>query len=322
MTERPRVAVLRRLPAPIEADLTARYDCDLNPTDATWPPERIRAAWGQYDAIVCSVADRVGPDALPEAPSRAALLANFGVGTEHIAVAQARALGIAVTNTPGVLTADTADLTIALMLATVRRLGEGERELRAGAWQGWRPTHLLGRRLSGMTLGIVGYGRIGQAVAHRAHHGFGMPIRYFTPRPTAPGVDVLGTAVPSLQALFASSDIVSVHCPSTPTTRGMIDAAVLAAARPGSFLINTARGDIVNESDLLAAIDAGILAGAGLDVHAREPHIAPEMLVRPQVVLLPHLGSATLETRVAMGERVLANLDAHFAGRPLPDPVV
>jgi lactate dehydrogenase-like 2-hydroxyacid dehydrogenase len=318
---RPRVGVTRRLPQAIEEALCAQYDCVLNPTDATWSADAFRAAFHEFDAIVCSVADRVGSDVFPTMPTRTRLLANFGVGTDHIAVAHAQAAGIAVTNTPGVLTTDTADLTIALMLATVRRLGEGERELRAGAWAGWRPTHLLGRRLSGMTLGIVGYGRIGEAVAHRAHAGFGMPIRYFSARPPAAERTPIGTPSPSLAALFAESDIVSIHCPSTPETRGSINAELLAGARPGLFLINTARGDIIDDDALVAAINAGVIAGAGLDVHTREPEVASALLALPQVVLLPHLGSATTESRVAMGQRVLANLGAHFAGAPLPDRV-
>jgi lactate dehydrogenase-like 2-hydroxyacid dehydrogenase len=318
---RPRIGVTRRLPAVIEEALSARYDCVLNPTDATWSAETFRAAFQEFDAIVCSVADRIGAEAFPDAPARTRLLANFGVGTDHIALAGARAAGIVVTNTPGVLTVDTADLTIALMLATVRRLGEGERELRAGAWAGWRPTHLLGRRLSGMTLGIMGYGRIGEAVAQRAHFGFGMPIRYYTARPLTAERTPLGTPAPSLQALFAESDIVSIHCPSTPETRGVINADLLAGARPGLFIVNTARGDIIDDDALVAAIDAGVIAGAGLDVHTREPEVASALLALPQVVLLPHLGSATLESRVAMGTRVLANLEAHVAGSPLPDRV-
>jgi lactate dehydrogenase-like 2-hydroxyacid dehydrogenase len=321
VSARLRVIVTRTLPAATEAALRAAYDVTLNPDDHAFTPAEWAAAWAEAEAVVCTVADRLPAAVLPDGPRRTRLLANFGVGLDHIDRAAAARAGLTVTNTPGVLTEDTADLALALMLAVLRRMGEGERELRAGHWAGWRPTHLLGTRLSGRTLGIVGYGRIGAAVAARAHHGFGMPIRWYAPRGPGAGIAPLGERVGSLAELVATCDVLSLHCPATPESRGMIDAGVLEAARPGLVLINTARGDVVDEPALVQALRSGRLGGAGLDVYAREPEVPAELLSLPNVVLLPHLGSATRESREAMGARVLANLAAFAAGRPLPDRV-
>jgi lactate dehydrogenase-like 2-hydroxyacid dehydrogenase len=222
-----------------------------------------------------------------------------------------------------VLTDDTADLSIALMLMAARRAGEGERHLRAGAWTGWRPTHMMGTRVSGKTLGIVGFGRIGRAVARRAHYGFGMRVVVHTPHPPAPGVcaAVGAEALGSLEAVLDAADVLSLHCPARPATRGLIDATALARLGPHAILVNTARGGIVDEAALAEALASGAIAAAGLDVHEREPEVTPALLGMENVVLLPHLGSATTESRVGMGMRAIENLERFFSGRPLRDPV-
>src|ERR1019366_7519271 len=230
---------------------------------------------------------------------------------------------IVVSNTPEVLTDCTADLAMTLILMTMRRAGEGERELRSGHWTGWRPTHLTGKRVTGKTLGLVGMGRVARAVAHRAHHGFGMRVLCYDPSPPSPVELAESAAEPraTLEALLAESDVVSLHCPSTPATRGMINDARLAQMKKGAFLINTARGDVVVDDALVAALRSGQLAGAGLDVYRGEPHVDPRYLEMENVVLLPHLGSATQETREAMGFRAVENLAAFLDGRPVPDRV-
>jgi glyoxylate reductase len=254
---------------------------------------------------------------------RVRIVANFGVGFDRIDLEAARANGVVVTNTPGVLTEDTADLAMLLLLAAARRASEAERELRAGRWEGWRPTHMLGTRVNGATLGIVGYGRIGAAVARRAHRGFGMRVLYVNPRlPDAAAVaDANAERCASLDELLARSDFVSLHAPSRPETRQLLDAARIARMPPGAILVNTARGELVDENALADALDRRALGAAGLDVYEREPHVSPRLLALDNVVLLPHIGSATTASRVAMGERVLANLDAFFRGVTPPDRV-
>jgi lactate dehydrogenase-like 2-hydroxyacid dehydrogenase len=318
----PVVLVTRRLPEPVEQALAARYDARLNAADAPLDAPALAAALRDADAVLCTVTDRVSAEVFAAArPARARILANFGVGVNHVALDAARDAGVVVTNTPDVLTDDTADVAIALVLATLRRLGEGERELRAGRWTGWRPTHLMGRSLRGRTLGVVGMGRIGLAVAGKAIAAFGMRVVYHNPSPR-PAAEALGAERrASLDALLGESDVVSLHCPATPATRHLIDAAALARMRPGAVLVNTARGDVVDEAALVDALRGGRLAAAGLDVYEREPAVPAALLALDNVVLLPHLGSATVETRVAMGMRALANLDAFFAGREPPDRV-
>lgn len=288
--------------------------------------EALHEACYWADAVCPTVTDELDAaffQSLDPGRLRARLFANFGVGYNHIDVSAARALGVAVTNTPDVLTDATADLALMLMLMIARRAGEGERWLRAGHWGGWQPKQLMGREVSGARLGIVGMGRIGQAVARRASLGFGMRVSSYS-RSALPddlAAELSIKVAPSLDALIADSDFVSLHCPSTPETRHLIDAARLARFSPDSYLINTARGDIVDEAALAQALGAGTLAGAGLDVYEREPVVHEALLGLDNVVLLPHLGSATAQTRAAMGWRVVANLDAYLAGDPLPDPV-
>jgi len=316
------VTVTRRLPAPVEAALGERFDCRLNPTDAALGAEGLREALRASDAILCTVSDQLNAEVLGTAPVRARLLANFGVGHEHIDLAAARALGIDVTNTPGVLTDDTADLAIALMLMAARRLGSGERELRSGSWRGWHPMHHLGTRLTGKTLGIVGMGRIGRAVARRAVHGFGMRLVYASRTPLSAGETDLLDAVPlELDAVFAESDVVSLHVTAGPETRHLVDARRLALMPRHGILVNTTRGSVVDEAALVEALERGVIAAVGLDVYEREPRVSPGLLALDNVVLLPHLGSATIESRTAMGMRAFENLVAWSEGRPLPDRV-
>ncbi len=315
-----RVIVTRRLPEPVEALLRDRLDATLNTHDEPFSAEALIAAGRKADVVLCTVADRI-PDAFFGAPRRARALVNFGAGVDHIPLELARAAGVVVTNTPDVLTDDTADLTMLLLLASMRRASEGERLLRRGEWRGWTPTQLLGTRLTGKTLGIVGLGRIGTAVARRAHAGFGMRVRYVSR--TAKRVDgVPLERCDLLDELLASCDAVSLHVASTPETRALIGRRELALMRPGAVLVNTARGDIVDEAALIEALRSGQLAGAGLDVYAREPHVPAELAALPHVTLLPHLGSATNETREAMGRRAVANAEAILRGEPPPDRVV
>lgn len=319
----PRIVVTRRLPRPVEEALAERFDAVLSGDDHAMTPLELQRALSEADGILTTVTDRFTAEVLSAYPIRAKILANFGAGYENIALAAAAAHDIVVTNTPDVLTDCTADLAMTLILMALRRAGEGEREVRGGRWTGWRPTHLLGHRVTGRTLGLIGMGRIARAVAHRAHHGFGMRVLCFNRTPLSP-VDLASVGAEpraTLEALLAESDIVSLHTPSTPETRGMMNALRLAQMKPGAFLINTARGDLVADDALIAALLAGHLAGAGLDVFRGEPDLDPRYRTLPNVVLLPHLGSATRETREAMGFRALENLAAFFEGRPVPDRV-
>ena len=324
MTTRPTVVVTRGLPEPVERELIKDFDAKLNREDRPLGPDGLRDALGTADALLCTVTDRLNAEVLSVEPRRARLLANFGVGFNHIDIEAAKAQGLAVSNTPDVLTDATADLAMTLLLSVTRRAGEGERHLRSGAWTGWRPTHMLGTQVSGKTLGLVGMGRIARAVAKRAHHGFGMRIIFHDPFPPPPEAAAALGAEPRdrLEQVLAEADFVSLHCPATPETRHLMNAERLALLRPGAFLINTARGDVVDEAALVAALRGGRLAGAGLDVFEREPQVSPELLAMENVVLLPHLGSATQETRVAMGMRALENLRLFFQGAPLRDKVV
>jgi glyoxylate reductase len=312
-----KVIVTRRLPDTVEARLAERFDAELNPDDSPFDRDRLREAMGRCDALAPTVRDRIDGELIAGAGGRLKLIANFGAGTDNIDLAAARARGIAVSNTPGVLTEDTADLVMALILMSLRRLGEGERNLRAGRWRGWGPTDQLGRSLAGKTLGIVGMGRIGQAVARRAA-ALGMAVHYHNRR-AVEGVEQ--RYWPDLDAMLAEMDVISLNAPYGPDTHHLIDRRRLGLMRPDAWLINAARGNLVDEEALIEALAQGRIAGAGLDVYPDEPKVDPRLVALPNVVLLPHLGSATLESRIAMGEKVLANLMAFAEGRELPDRV-
>ena len=326
MADRPVVVVTRKLPKSVEDAIASRYDARLNRTDVAMASDQLTDAVRKADIVLCTVTDRIRAEQL-SGNTRARLIANFGVGVNHIDLDAARAAGIVVTNTPDVLTDDTADLALALILMSMRRLGEGERHLRSGAWSGWRPTHMMGRSPHGKTLGIVGYGRIGRAVARRAASALGMKVLWYAPRD--PKIEDASTAGPdgaeragSLEDLLRRSDVVSLHCPATPETKGLMNADTLALMKRDGFLVNTARGDVVDEYALAEALRDGTIAGAGLDVYQFEPSVVADLKDMQNVVLLPHMGSGTIETRTAMGERALANIDAFVNGSEPPDRVV
>lgn len=317
-----RVLVTRRWPAEVEARLAALFDVTFNTADEPMDSAALAAAMADYDVLCPTVSDRIDASVIAGG-GRVKLIANYGVGFDHIDLAAARAKGIAVTNTPGVLTDATADIALTLLLMAARRAGEGERELRAGRWSGWRPTHLVGSALKDKVLGCVGFGRIAQATARRAHHGFGMKVAYFARRPAEADVAAeLGAEfVPDLKDLLGKADFVSLHVPGGAETANMIDAGAIAAMKPGSVLINTARGGVVDHAALAAALRSGHLAGAGLDVYPAEPQVPAELLDIENIVLLPHLGSANSQTRIAMGMCALANVEAFASGAALPNPV-
>jgi lactate dehydrogenase-like 2-hydroxyacid dehydrogenase len=318
------VVITRRIPAACEAEARKLFDAVLNPDDRALTAAQLQDALQGADGLLPTVTDKVTAEVLGVAERRARIVANFGVGFNNIDVQAAKRLGITVTNTPDVLTDDTADIAVTLLLMTARRAGEGDRHVRAGQWTGWRPTHMLGARVSGKTLGLIGFGRIAKAVARRMHHGFGMKVIYTDPYPpSADEARALGAeSRPSVEAVLAEADFVSLHCPATPETRHLMNAARLGQMQRRAFLVNSARGDVVDEAALVAALKAGTIAGAGLDVFEREPQVTADLLTMENVVLLPHLGSATMETRVAMGLRALENLRLFFAGQPVRDRVV
>jgi lactate dehydrogenase-like 2-hydroxyacid dehydrogenase len=324
MSGKPRVVVTRKIPAPVEEELTRLFDVQLNREDRPLDAAGLQDALRTADGILPTVTDKLTAEVLAAEPLKAKVIANFGVGFNNIDIAAAKTRGLTVTNTPDVLTDDTADIATTLLLMIARRAGEGERHVRSKSWTGWRPTHMLGTKVSGKTLGLIGMGRIAKAVAKRAHHGFGMRIIYHDPYPPKPEeAKALGAeGRDSIEAVLREADFVSLHCPATPETRHLINADRLKLMKRGAFLINTARGDVVDEAALIAALKSGTIAGAGLDVYEREPAMAPELLSMENVALLPHLGSATTETRIAMGMRALENLKLFFAGQPVRDRVV
>ena len=324
MMAKPSVLVTRRWPAAVEAQLMENYDAVLNTGDEPLSPSQIRTALKTYDAVLPTVTDRLNAEALDVPESRTRILANYGVGYSHICAQTARGLGLTVTNTPDVLSECTADLAMTLLLMVARRAGEGERELRAGGWTGWRPTHLVGTKVSGKTLGIIGYGRIGEEMARRAHHGFGMRILVQNRSP----VDAErlarcnATQVDSVDELLPQCDFLSLHCPGGDGNRHLINAQRLNLMKPDAFLINTARGEVVNDQALVQALMFETIGGAALDVFDGEPKINPALMQCDNVVMLPHLGSATREAREAMGFRVLDNLEDFFQGRDPRDRVI
>ena len=320
---KPKVVLTRRWPKPCEDKASELFDAQLNRDDKPMSVAELQDALKSVDALFPTVTDKITAEVMGVAGRRAKLIGNFGVGFNNIDVEAAKKNGLVVTNTPEVLTDCTADLAMTLMLMIARRAGEGERHVRGKQWTGWRPTHMIGTKVTGKTLGVLGFGRIGRAVAHRAHHGFGMKIIFHDPFP--PGdADIKavgGEKRESVEAVLRESDFVTLHCPALPETRHLINAKTLGQMKKTAILVNTARGDVVDEAALVAALKAGTIAGAGLDVFEREPTVTEELLTMENVVLLPHLGSATMDTRVAMGMKVIDNAQAFFAGKAPPNRV-
>jgi glyoxylate reductase len=319
----PKVIVTRRLPEPIEARMAQLFDAELNPDDTPFSQAQLADAVGRCDVFVPTVTDRIDAEVIAAARPQLRLIANFGVGLDHLDLKAARAKGIVVSNTPGVLTEDTADLVMALILAVPRRLAEGQKLLRSGQWTGWAPTGLVGHSITGKKLGILGMGRIGRAVAKRAH-ACRLAIHYHNRERLPANVEGRFDATywSDLDAMLREVDVLSINCPHTPETHHIIDARRLALMKPDAYLINTARGAIVDQDALIAALEANIISGAGLDVFPREPEVDPRLLPLPNVILLPHMGSATFEGRIAMGDKVITNIRTWADGHRPPDQVL
>ncbi|HTU12464.1 MAG TPA: D-glycerate dehydrogenase [Allosphingosinicella sp.] len=321
MTARPSILLTRRWPTEVEAHLAERYDVTRRDPDTPMTRDALKQAMRDHDALCPTVTDTIDAEIIGTEGRRARLIGNFGVGHAHIDLAACRAARIRVSNTPDILTDATANIAITLMLMASRRAGEGERLLRAGRWDGWAPTQLIGADLAGRMLGIIGFGRIGQATAAKAHHAFNMRIGFHArsaPEET-PSLDA--RPFMALDELIAAADVLSIHCPGGPATHHLLDRRRLGLMKRGAILINTARGSIVDEAALADALRSGAIAAARLDVYEREPAIHPGLRALENVVLLPHLGSATRDTRIAMGMRVARNLDAFFGGESPPDAV-
>ncbi len=320
---RPRVVVTRELADTVMDRLEALFDTANNRGDAAMTRTQLAAAMADCDVLVPTVTDEIDADLIAGAGDRLRLIANYGAGVNHIALKAARARGIIVTNTPGVLTEDTADMAMALIVSVPRRLAEGEKLVRSGNWHGWSPGGMLGHRIGGKALGIVGMGRIGQAVARRAR-AFGLSIHYHNRRrlPAVVEGELGATFHADLDAMLAAADIVSIHTPLNDDSRDSIDARRIALMRAHVYLINTSRGGIVDEAALVDALETGRLAGAGLDVWEHEPRIDPRLLALPNVVMTPHMGSATFEGRQASGERVIQNIRMWADGHRPPDQVL
>jgi glyoxylate reductase len=323
MPDRLRVVVTRRLPGPVEGRLAELFDAVPREDDAPMTRDALAQAMAGADVLIPTVGDQIDQGLLAQAGPRLRLIANYGAGVDHIDVATARQRGILVTNTPGVLTDDTADMAMALLLTVTRRLAEGAALMQAGGWQGWAPTALLGHRIGGKRLGILGMGRIGQAVARRAR-AFGMQIHYHNRRRVAAAVEdaLEATYWESLDQMLARMDVVSVNCPHTPATFHLLNGRRLGLMKPSAVLINTSRGEVVDENALTRQLRAGGLAGAGLDVYERGTAVNPELRGLPNVMLLPHMGSATVEGRLEMGEKVIINVKTFADGHRPPDQVV
>lgn len=315
-----KLLITRRMPARVLAAAQARFDVTSREEEArVLTAEELRAALRDYDVVMPTLGDRFSAEVFADVPApRCRLLANFGVGYNHIDVEAAKAAGVAVSNTPGAVTDATADIALSLILMTARRLGEGERILRAGNWVGWGPTQMLGTHVSGKSVGIIGMGRIGKAIARRCQAGFGMEVVFHNRSPVADaGVPARQVAMDEAMA----QDFVVVAVPGGKATHHLINAAAFAAMKPSGIFINIARGDVVDEAALIAALSEGRIAGAGLDVYEFEPQVPPALMAMENVTLLPHLGTAALEVRENMGMMAVENLIAHLEGRDLPNRV-
>lgn len=320
---KPRVIVTRELADSIHDRMAELFDVVPNLTDRAFTHDDLIAAMADCDVLVPTVTDHIDAEMIAGAPERLKLIASFGAGVDHIDLAAARARKILVTNTPGVFTEDTADMTMALILSVPRRLAEGEKLMRSGQWEGWKPSGMLGHCIGGKKLGIIGMGRIGQAVARRAS-GFGLSIVYHNRRQLPPAVEesLNASYVEELDDLVRTCDIITIHCPHTPETHEIIDANRIAMMKPSTYLINTARGELIDENALIEALQDEKISGAGLDVYTREPAVDERLLKLKNVVLLPHMGSATFEGREASGERVIANIRVWADGHRPPDQVL
>jgi lactate dehydrogenase-like 2-hydroxyacid dehydrogenase len=316
---KPKVYITRRLPDMVLDAANAAFDVTLRDDTSVLTTPELRMALRDYDGVLPTLGDRFQRDVFADVPQpRAKILANFGVGYNHIDVKAAATAGLTVTNTPGAVTDATADIALMLILMTARRAGEGERLLRAGRWEGWHPTQMLGMHIGGKSIGIIGMGRIGKAIARRCHYGFGMDVRFFNRSPvTDPGM-------PARQVDMATAmgaDVVVVAVPGGPATHHLINAKTLAYMAPHALFINISRGDVVDEAALIAALQSGQIAGAGLDVYEQEPLVPAALIAMENVTLLPHLGTAALEVRTNMGMMAVDNLKAFFAGTPPPNRV-
>lgn len=321
--QRPRVVVTRRLLPETESRLTELFDAVLSPDDAPFDEARLVAAMQDCDVLVPTITDRLTAEVIAQAGDRLGLIANFGAGIDHIDLSAARARKIIVTSTPGVLTDDTADMVMTLMVLVARRLVRAVHLLESGQWQGWSPSSLLGHRIAGKRLAIIGMGRIGQAVAHRAR-AFGLDIVYHNRhRLPASLENMLGARFePDLDTMVADADILSLHCPWTAETHRILNARRIASMKPNACVINTARGDLIDEEALIAALVADRIAGAGLDVFSHEPAVDPRLLALPGVVALPHVGGATFEGRAETGQKVVTNIRFWADGHRPPDQVL
>lgn len=319
----PRVVVTRRLGPAVEDRMGELFDVRLNASDMPLTRDQLVGAMQECDVMVPTVTDRIDADMLASAGADLRLIANFGAGTEHIDLKAAAERKIMVTNTPGVFTDDTADITMAGIIGVPRRVREGIELIRSGEWTGWAPTAMLGRQLGGKVLGIVGMGRIGQAVAHRAR-AFGLEIIYHNRKQLPEAIERMfgATYIGSLDDLVAQADILTLHCPSSPNTRHIIDARRIGLMKEGASLINTARGDLIDQEALIAALESGHLAGAGLDVYPDEPNVDRRLILHPNVMTLPHIGSATREGREESGMKVIANIRMWADGHRPPDQVL
>jgi lactate dehydrogenase-like 2-hydroxyacid dehydrogenase len=315
-----KLLITRKLPESVERRAAQAYDADLNLEDRQYSPAQMVKKAAGKDAILCTVTDDFSAAVIDKLPESVRILATFSVGYDHIDVAAARARGIAVTNTPDVLTGATADITMLLLLGAARRASEGEALMRQDAWQGWAPTHLMGTEVSGKRLGIMGMGRIGQAVAQRAR-GFDMRIHYSDAVRRDLPADLAATFHEDADEMLPLCDFLALHVPLLPETRGWLNAERLARLPKGAIVVNSSRGPVVDDAALIAALKSGHIAAAGLDVFTGEPRANPGYRALPNTFLLPHLGSATVETRTAMGNRALDNLDAFYAKRQPPDLV-
>jgi glyoxylate reductase len=320
---RPRVIVTRELPDAVMDRMEALFDTVNNRSDTPMTRDELAAAMAECDVLVPTVTDMIDGDLIDGAGDRLRLIASFGNGVDHIDLKAARARSIIVTNTPGVLTEDTADMAMALILALPRRLAEGERLARSGEWTGWRPGGMLGNRVGGKTLGILGMGRIGQAVAARAR-AFGLGVHYHNRHRLPQVLEAQLGAVwqPDLDQMLAQIDVLTIHTPHTPQTEHLIDARRLSLMKPTAYLVNTARAQVIDETALIDALERHAIAGAAIDVYWNEPHIDPRLLALPNVILMPHTASSTYEARMATGEKVMANIRMWADGHRPPDQVL